>query len=99
MRSELGACQVQQATNRLKKQGTNFTKPVALIFPPKFGVVIILFFTCLISDRNFEGTVMEIEKTLINDRLGVSKYLENFTFQLFIILSSIYREICYFLKN
>ena len=29
---------------------------------------------------------MHIEKTLINDRLRVQKYIENFTFQQFILL-------------
>ena len=39
-----------------------------------------------------KGTVMQIEKTLIND-------LENFAFQLILILQQFTREICYFLKN
>ena len=35
---------------------------------------------------NIKGTLMEIEKVLINDCLRVSKVSENFAFQLFIIL-------------
>ena len=35
---------------------------------------------------NFKGTVMQIEKTVINDRLRFQKYPENFVFQQFITL-------------
>ena len=34
----------------------------------------------------FKGTVMQIEKELINDRLLFQKYPENFAFEIFIIL-------------
>ena len=47
----------------------------------------------------FKGTIMQTEKALINDRLRVQKYSENFAFQLFIILQEFTREICYFLKK
>ena len=42
---------------------------------------------------------MQTEKSLINDRLRVSKYPEDFAFQLFLILQEFTREICYFLKK
>ena len=42
---------------------------------------------------------MQTEKSLINDCLHVSKYTENFAFQLFLILQEFTREICYFLKK
>ena len=38
------------------------------------------------SAPNFKGTVMEIEKTLINIACVFPKNLQNFPFQLFIIL-------------
>ena len=36
--------------------------------------------------KQFKGTVMQIEKVLINDRYVFQKYPENFAFQLFKIL-------------
>ena len=36
--------------------------------------------------KQFKVSVMQIEKVLINDRLRVQKYPENFALQLFIIL-------------
>ena len=42
---------------------------------------------------------MQIEKTLIKDRLRVQNYPKNFAFELFIILQKFAREICYFLKK
>ena len=51
------------------------------------GKQSIFFITIYLFSKEYvKGTVMQIEKALINDRLRVSKYLENFTFQLFIIL-------------
>ena len=40
---------------------------------------------CFSEGILFKGTVMQIEKALINDGLRFQKYPENFTFQLFII--------------
>ena len=42
---------------------------------------------------------MQIEKALINDRLRVSKYSENFAFPLFIIFQQFTRETWNFLKK
>ena len=36
--------------------------------------------------KSFKGTVMQIEKALINDRLRISKATGSFAFQLFMIL-------------
>ena len=45
----------------------------------------LLFLTFMLFLTHFKGTVTQIDKELINGRLHVSKYPENFTFQLFII--------------
>ena len=49
-------------------------------------------FTISVTQERFsyilQGTVMQFEKTLITDRLNVSKVSENFAFQLFIDLQS-----------
>ena len=38
----------------------------------------------------FKGTVMQIEKAKMNDRLRFQTYSENFAFQQFIIFEAIY---------
>ena len=45
----------------------------------------LLFLTFMLFLTHFKGTVTQIDKELINGRLHVSKYPENFAFQLFII--------------
>ena len=47
----------------------------------------------------FKGTVMQIEKALINDRYVFQKYPENFSFQLILILPKLTREIWSFLQK
>ena len=42
--------------------------------------------TAAFETENIKGTVMQNEKALINDRLCFQNYLENFAFQLFIVL-------------
>ena len=42
---------------------------------------------------------MQIEKALINDRLGVSKVSREFCIPTIYNFAVIYREICYFLKK
>ena len=49
--------------------------------------------------NNIKGTVMQIKKTLINDRLRISKYPENFGFQLFVILQEFTSQICISLEK
>ena len=44
-----------------------------------------LDFRLLIFVVNVKGTVMQIEKALINDSLMFQKYVENFAFQVIII--------------
>ena len=39
-----------------------------------------------IWNYKLKGTVMQIEKALINDGFVIQKYPENFAFQLFLIL-------------
>ena len=66
--------------NNIKRGGLCFKKYLPLIRRRDLNNMK----ECLVTE--IKGTVMQIEKALINDRLSVQKDSENFAFQLFIVL-------------
>ena len=52
--------------------------------------VFITHVKLFVQEEFFKGTVIQIERVLINDRFVFQKYPENFAFHLFIILVVIY---------
>ena len=92
MKQLLSALEFMQSKNIVHRVSRTLFCPKEEFLRPILWLVFFGIF-------HFEGTVIQIEKALINDTLVFQKYPENFAFQLFIILQKFTRETCYFLKK